>query len=432
VRGRFKREALAAARLSGAPSTVTIFDVGEHDSTPFIVMEYLPGGSLEDRLREDGAQPPGHALAWLEQAAAALDAAHRDGIVHRDVKPANLLLDAEDNVYVADFGIASAAGMASLTKTGTVLGTAGYLAPEQAVGERATPASDRYALAVVAWELLTGSRPFEADSPTAEAAAHVHAPVPPISRHGLPEELDAVFERALAKDPHARFPSCAELVAEIRGALSHADAATGRLAPLPVPAHAPVTPSARTRVAAPPRAERSRSFWPLALAGAAAAVLAGAGIAAVLGDDEGGGDGAPASPSTLVTTIRETAPGETEQVTVTATVPAEGDGGEDGGDGGGEGGGGEGGGSIDEAIALTDEATGLLGEGRFEEALTVGTRALEILDGTGHQYEAYANYDVGRALASLNRCDEALPYLDRSEQLQGQREEIDQARSDCS
>ena len=107
----FTREALAAARLSGEPGTVTIFDVGEWDGRPFIVMEHLAGGSLEDMLRRDGAQPPARALAWLEQAAAALDAAHRHGVVHRDVKPANLLLDERGEVRVADFGIASAAGM---------------------------------------------------------------------------------------------------------------------------------------------------------------------------------------------------------------------------------------------------------------------------------------------------------------------------------
>ena len=162
IRERFKREALAAARLSGEPGAITIFDVGEWEDRPFIVMEYLAGGSLEDRLRRDGAQPPARALAWLEQAAAALDAAHRHGIVHRDVKPANLLLNERGELRVADFGIASAAGMDSMTLTGTVLGTAGYLSPEQAQGERATPASDLYALAIVAYELLSGERPVRA------------------------------------------------------------------------------------------------------------------------------------------------------------------------------------------------------------------------------------------------------------------------------
>jgi Serine/threonine protein kinase len=111
--------------------------------------------------------------AWLEQAARALDHAHERGIVHRDVKPANLLLDTEGRVHVADFGVATASGLDSLTQTGTVIGTAGYLSPEQAQGRESTPASDRYALGVVAFELLTGSRPFANDSPTAEAAAHI-------------------------------------------------------------------------------------------------------------------------------------------------------------------------------------------------------------------------------------------------------------------
>ena len=162
IRARFTREALAAARLSNAPSTVTIFDVGEHDDHPYIVMEYLAGGSLADRLTRDGAQPIGRSLEWLGQAAAALDAAHASGVVHRDVKPANLLLDNDNRVKVADFGVASAVGLGSLTEVGTVVGTAGYLAPEQARGEKATPASDRYALAVVAFELLTGAQTLRA------------------------------------------------------------------------------------------------------------------------------------------------------------------------------------------------------------------------------------------------------------------------------
>src|SRR5881392_1195843 len=233
IRSRFTREALAAARLSGEPYVVTVFDVGEHAERPYIVMEYLGGGSLEERLR-GGAQDPGQALDWLEQAAIALDAAHRHGVVHRDVKPANLMLDRNGTIHVADFGIASAAGTDSLTMTGTVLGTAGYLSPEQAQGERATPASDRYALAVVAFELLTGSRPFEADSPTAEAAAHVNAPVPSISaRADLPRELDRCFERALSKDPARRFPTCAEFVAALRSAFAEAAGQTRQLAPVP-------------------------------------------------------------------------------------------------------------------------------------------------------------------------------------------------------
>jgi eukaryotic-like serine/threonine-protein kinase len=162
---RFRREALAAARLSSAPNVVTVFDVAEHHGRPLIVMEYLEGGSVHERLR-DGRVPREQALTWLEQVAGALDRAHTSGVVHRDVKPANLLLDRDDNVHVSDFGIASTTGADTLTAPGTVLGTAGYLAPEQARGEPATAASDRYALGVVAFELLTGRRPFAGDTPT--------------------------------------------------------------------------------------------------------------------------------------------------------------------------------------------------------------------------------------------------------------------------
>jgi serine/threonine-protein kinase len=136
LRQRFKREALTAARLSGHPHVVTIFDVGESQGHPFIVMEYLPGGTLSERTGGDAVDPR-QALAWLEQAADAIDAAHELGIVHRDVKPANLLFDERDELAVADFGIARIADdpTSGMTATGTVLGTAGYLAPEQALGQ---------------------------------------------------------------------------------------------------------------------------------------------------------------------------------------------------------------------------------------------------------------------------------------------------------
>src|ERR671932_2577846 len=214
IRRRFMREALAAARLSGEPNTVTIFDVGEWNERPFIVMEHLSGGTLDDRVAREGAQPVERVLRWLDQAAAALDHAHANGVVHRDVKPANLLLDGDGNVHMADFGIASAAGMDSLTATGTILGTAGYLSPEQASGGRATSASDLYSLGVVAFELLTGTRPYQRDSMTAEAAAHVNEPVPSVSerRAGLPRAVDLVFQRAMAKRPQHRYPSARAFV----------------------------------------------------------------------------------------------------------------------------------------------------------------------------------------------------------------------------
>src|SRR5439155_3667490 len=195
-------------------------------------------------------------------------------VVHRDVKPANLLLDRDGSVHVADFGIATAAGMDALTMPGTVLGTAGYLAPEQAEGKPVTPASDRYGLGVVAYELLTGGRPYQSDSITAEATAHVHAPVPSASaqNRAVPAQVDGVFRRALAKAPGERFSSCGELVAALRAAYDEAAGAT-RI------------------VAAPPARDRRRP-WPLLLALLAAGLLAG-GIAAAVLTSGGGNQAAP-------------------------------------------------------------------------------------------------------------------------------------------
>jgi predicted Ser/Thr protein kinase len=405
VRGRFTREALTAARLSGEPSTITIFDVGEHEQRPFIVMEYLEGGSLEERLRQSGAQDPRQALEWLEQAAAALDAAHRNGVVHRDVKPGNLLLAADGTVRVADFGVASAAGLDSLTVTGTVLGTAGYLAPEQAKGEATTPATDRYALAVVAFELLTGERPYQSDAPTAEAAAHVHAEIPAASeRAPLPPEVDAVFQRALAKEPGERYGASAEFVAALRTALAPGTQSTRKLAPVAVPA------------------SRRGGLNPLLVVAAVLATLAltGAGLAALLTGDEGGGETVVTRVETQTlpgTTIRETV-ATTVQETTTATTATTGTTAppETGGDG----------------VALTDEATGLLQQGRWAEAESVAARAVAALEGSGNRrYLAYALYDLGRAQAEQGKCDAALPNLNRSEQLQGHRTDIDRARAKC-
>ncbi len=391
IRARFKREALAAARLSGEPSTVTIFDVGEWQERPFIVMEHLSGGSLEERLQRTGPPAAGEALSWLEQAAAALDAAHRRGVVHRDVKPGNLLLDREGALHVADFGIASAPGMESLTMTGTVMGTAGYLSPEQAQGERASPASDRYALAVVAFELLTGRRPFESDSPTAEAGAHVQAPIPSVSAlSDLPSELDPVFERALAKDPPQRFETAADFVAALRQALAAGAGTTRRLAP--------------TR----PPARRSPTLALIA-AFLLAAAIAGAGLAAILAARE---DGKSATPSVVTRTL----PGRTLRRTVTepptsAPQPPPP--------------------SAPNGVALTDQATRLLGEGDYTGAERAARQALAVLAGSGQLYEAYAEYDLGSALVGLGRCDEALEHLERSEEIQGDRKEIDKARKEC-
>ena len=404
VRERFTREALAAARLSGRPNVVTIFDVGEWADRPYIVMEYLSGGSLEERLRR-GRVSTGQALAWLEQAATALDAAHAEGVVHRDVKPGNLLLDRDDNVHVADFGIASAAGLDSLTKTGTVLGTAAYLSPEQAQGERATPPSDRYGLAVLAWELLTGERPFKGDTAAAEAAAHVHAEIPSISerRPELPRELDDVFRRALAKNPAERHRSAAELVAELRDALHDAAGRT-----------AIVEPTAAPR---PPFVRGGRPPWLVPAIVLLALLGAGLVAAAILAST--GGEEAVGGTTVVVRTV--TAEGTTAEVTVTAEqepapAPPAATAGNT---------------SLAQARALQDQSTAELGRGNWERALALSQQALERLRGNDRTYEAYANYNIGKALAELGRCDEALPYLERREQLLGPHPAVTAARRKC-
>jgi serine/threonine protein kinase len=391
VRKRFKREALAAARLSDQPNVVTIFDVGEHNERPYIVMEYFDGGSLDDVVRERGAQPPGRAFTWLEQAALALDAAHAKGVVHRDVKPGNLLLDSEGNVHVADFGVASAAGTDSLTMTGTVLGTAGYLSPEQAEGARATPASDRYALGVVAFELLSGTRPFAADTATAEAAAHVNAPVPSISeRTGLPVQLDAVFARALAKDPRQRYETAADFVAALRAALADAAGQT------------------RTLVAAP--VHRRTSAWPLFAALIVIGGLGGALLAYALTR----GDEKPTAPRTVVVTTQGRVTTVERQVTVTtppptstqAVPPAAGSSGR----------------------ALNNAGYAKMRAGDLAGALPLLEQAVQKLNGTHSFDEAYAKYNLAYTRYHLGNCDGVLQLLEESESIQGHRSEIDRLR----
>jgi eukaryotic-like serine/threonine-protein kinase len=399
IRSRFTREALAAARLSGEPYVVTIFDVGEHGERPYIVMEYLGGGSLEDRLREGGAQDPGDALDWLEQAATALDAAHRHGVVHRDVKPGNLLLDRDGNVHVADFGIASAAGMDALTLTGTVLGTAGYLSPEQAQGDQATPASDRYGLGVVAYELLTGRRPFESDSITAEAAAHVHEEAPPVSalRPGLPPGLDTVFARALAKDPSQRHETSAEFVAALRTAFAEA-AGTTR------------TFTAVTPVRAKPARRQRAPVGQLTLLGAllALAAIGGAIAAILLTGGSGGQKAARRSPPPQTVTTVITQQGKATTVTVPGST--------------GSAGSSSGSASLSGA-QLNDAGYTKMQAGDYAGALPLLRQAVAKLNGVGYPYEAYANYNLGYTLLQLGSCSEAVPYLEQANSLEPGRHE---------
>ncbi len=213
---RFVREARVVASLEH-PNILPVYDVGEEEELPFLVMPFLEGGTLRDRMQQ-GPVPLAAAAAFIGQLAGALDAAHEAGVLHRDVKPANVLLGKADRLFLADFGIARLVETETgLTATGMVVGTPIYMAPEQAQGKPASPASDRYALAVIAYELLAGRPPFEGENPLSLMNQHVTTPAPALSARiaGLPAGLDAVFERALAKDPAARHPTSGAFAAAV-------------------------------------------------------------------------------------------------------------------------------------------------------------------------------------------------------------------------
>jgi eukaryotic-like serine/threonine-protein kinase len=233
---RFRREARSAASLSH-PNIVQIYDRGECEGTYYIAMEYLAGGTIKDRVRREGALPPAEAADIALQISEALDAAHSRDLVHRDVKPHNILVSESGDVKVADFGIARAASATVATATGVILGTAHYISPEQARGEPATARSDLYSLGIVLYEMLTGELPFEAETPVALAVKHVNEPPRPPQEVNpeVPDELNAVVVRLLAKDPAARYGSAAELIRDLER-FRHGEPlqeATVRMAALP-------------------------------------------------------------------------------------------------------------------------------------------------------------------------------------------------------
>jgi serine/threonine protein kinase len=214
---RFKREAMSAASLSH-PNIVQVYDRGEtEEGASYIAMEYVPGGTLEERISRDGPLEAAAAAEIGAQVAEALGAAHDRGMVHRDIKPQNILLTANGGAKVADFGIARAGSSATISRTGFVMGTAGYMSPEQALGEPATPKSDLYSLGVVLYEALTGELPFTADNPIAVSMKHVNEPLrPPMELNPrIPGGMNALVTKLLAKDPEHRYADADELADDL-------------------------------------------------------------------------------------------------------------------------------------------------------------------------------------------------------------------------
>lgn len=280
-RVRFETEARLTAALLH-PGIAAVFDYGESEedglTRPFLVMELVDGQPLSDLLRPGVPMPAERAADLISQAAEALGVAHRSGLVHRDVKPANLMVTTDGTVKVTDFGIARAADAVPLTATGQLLGTPHYLSPEQADGHVATPASDVYALGVVLYQCLTGTRPFHGETPVSTALAHLRQPVPTLP-DSVPARLRAVGERALAKDPAQRYPDGAAFAAALRGE----DDTTEVLA---APAGAAAAASAGRRAWA--------AWWPAAAVAALGAALI---VAIVVAGTSGGSSGDAPSPT---------------------------------------------------------------------------------------------------------------------------------------
>ena len=287
LRGRFDREARAAARITH-PNVVAIYDTGEHDGVPFIVMERLPGNSLATELCAGRLSQP-RACSLTLEVLSALDAAHQLGVIHRDIKPGNILIDPFTHAKVADFGIAKIAEDADQTTVGMLLGTASYLAPERLAGEPATPATDLYGVGVMLFEVLAGRAPFRGDTPLAvvkSISLGVHEPLGEV-RPDVDPAVVAVIEPAMQMDPENRFQSASEMARALRAATRRSGAAdepTVRIStnqtvdveatqPAPTLAHAvSVETAALPAAPAPaPKVATRRAVW-----------AAGVGVVAVL------------------------------------------------------------------------------------------------------------------------------------------------------
>jgi serine/threonine protein kinase len=302
LRVRFRNEAIAAAKLTH-PGIVATYDTGDDDGTAYIVMELVEGKTLRRLIDERGTLPVRDAVDISTQVADALEHAHRQGLVHRDIKPANVLVQPDGRVKVTDFGIAKAAGSDDLTRTGHVVGTARYLAPEQVNSQPVDSRADVYALGLLLYEMLAGKAPFAGDTEMATAVARLTNAPEPVSaaRPDVPRPLEDAVARSLARDPEYRFQSAQAF----KDALTGGDAApTGRLAPPrpppPTPAPAPpgrgrdaARPQPRAAPVPPPRRARR---WPWVLL---ILLLLGAGAAAAyaLASRDGESDANGSSPT---------------------------------------------------------------------------------------------------------------------------------------
>jgi serine/threonine protein kinase len=291
---RFRREARSVAQLSH-PNIVTVIDRGEEGGRQYIVFEYIEGENLKEVIERTGPLPVRDALLLALQMARALGFAHDRGLIHRDVKPQNVLLNEDGQAKMTDFGIARSVDVEGVTITGTVLGTSEYIAPEQARGQRVDALTDVYSLGVVLYELLTGGVPFQGENFVAVALRHVNEPAPSVleRRPDCAPRVGMAIERAMAKRPETRFQSMDELVTELETCLAELDPSSEEATMISRrPIARPVRREAR------PRRKRGGILWPIAAVAVILGVAALAALAALaLRDGDGDGSAAATSPS---------------------------------------------------------------------------------------------------------------------------------------
>ena len=355
-RERFLRESKLAASLDH-PGIVPVFDAGEEDGLLYIAMAYVEGSDLKTLLVREGKLPLRRTLRVLGQIASALDAAHARGLVHRDVKPANILVGPGDRAYLSDFGVVKELAAAGTTRTGSFVGTIEYSAPEQIEGKDVDARADVYALACVLYECVVGTPPFHRSSDVAVLNAHLHASPPKLSKAApdLPPALEPLLAKALSKSPLDRYASCGELMAAARAAA------------------APEPHVSRARLAL--------SVGLLALAG-----LAGAALAVAvdrLAFDRGKATSLPATTTVLVTP--PAGPPPLDRLLLKSK----------------------------DGRTLNDAAFALINAGEYDRALPFARKAMHDAK-MGTLTRGYATFNVGYALLNLGRCGEALPFLRRA------------------
>jgi serine/threonine protein kinase len=411
VARRFSREAKLGASLNH-PNLVSVFDTLTDDEAVLIVMEYVEGETLHDALQR-GPLPPKRALEVIRDVAHALDHAHSHGVVHRDVKPRNILLRKDGVVKLVDLGIATAADVTRITQSGVVLGTASYMAPEQIEGQKAGPAVDVYALAAVAFEALAGRKAREGRT-AMEIAHQVATEPPPDLRDAWPEAppplADAV-RRGMARDPSERPSSARELCAEIDRALDRAAR--------------PKAASPRVVRRGPPtdvRPGRERRGMRAALPAAALLCLAAAAVIVILLSGGGGSSskqaktptGGGSSHKQKQSRGNDSSPAPPAQTPGTAQPTSGGDG-----------------------PSLNDQGYRLMQAGRYDDAVPVLRRAVAAFpQGTSDLRYAYALYNLGHALRLAGEPGQAVPVLERRMRIPNQtdtvRRELDAARRDAA